>query len=641
LFKRFDFNRVYTLLPFIKPPMKKINKLWGMALLAFVLILTAPHKSVAQGGNGQYISEQEFYDQLSPYGAWVSDPNYGDVWVPDVNGDFRPYVTNGHWVLTEYGNTWVSDYPWGWATFHYGRWHYDDYYGWEWVPGNEWAPAWVSWRNGNGYYGWAPLAPQISIEASFGSNYYIPNTYWAFAPYAYINQPNIYNYCVPATRVRNIYRNTTVIRNTYVYNNRTYIAGPRREDIQRYTQRPIRVYNINNINRPGANTVNNNAVNIYRPSVRQSGNARPARVIDGAAYRQQNPNQRIGGNNNNRGPVYNRENASKLANEVRSSTPDSRYVRVNNRAGVANPAQNNRPNRPDINNPTNNNRANTPTDINNQRQQQQQVRDQQRQARNQQMTDQQRQQQQQRDQQRQARDQQMTDQQRQQQQQVRDQQRQARDQQMTDQQRQQQQQVRDQQRQARDQQMTDQQRQQQQQVRDQQRQARDQQMTDQQRQQQQQVRDQQKQARDQQRQQQNPQQQQAIEQQRQAREQQRQQMTQQKQQADQQRQQQAQQQQRQQADQQRQQAQQRQQQQADQQRQQQAQQQQRQQADQQRQQAQQRQQQQADQQRQQQADQQRQQADQQRQQQADQQRQQQEQQKQQQQQPPPPRPVRP
>ncbi|MDB5060238.1 MAG: hypothetical protein JWP67_81, partial [Mucilaginibacter sp.] len=418
--------------------MKNINKLGGIILLAFVLILAAPHKSTAQGGNGQYISDQEFYDQLSPYGAWVSDPNYGDVWVPDVNGDFRPYVTNGHWVLTEYGNTWVSDYPWGWATFHYGRWHYDDYYGWEWIPGNDWAPAWVSWRNGNGYYGWAPLEPRISIEASFGSNYYIPDTYWAFAPYAYINQPNIYNYCVPATRVRNIYRGTTVIRNTSVYNNRTYIAGPRREDIQRYTQRPIRVYNVNNINRPGANTVSNNTVNIYRPGVRQTGNARPARVIDGAAYRQQNPNQRIGGINN-RGPVYNRDNASKLANEVRSNTPDSRYVRVNNRTAVANPAQNNRPNKPDLNNPNNNNRVNVPTDINNQRQQQQQARDQQRQARDQQK------------QQQNPQQQQMTDQQRQQHQQVRDQQRQARDQhrqqqnpqqqQMTDQQRQQQQQV--------------------------------------------------------------------------------------------------------------------------------------------------------------------------------------------------------
>ncbi|MDB5000064.1 MAG: hypothetical protein JWR76_1141 [Mucilaginibacter sp.] len=505
--------------------MKNINKLGGIILLAFVLILAAPHKSTAQGGNGQYISDQEFYDQLSPYGAWVSDPNYGDVWVPDVNGDFRPYVTNGHWVLTEYGNTWVSDYPWGWATFHYGRWHYDDYYGWEWIPGNDWAPAWVSWRNGNGYYGWAPLEPRISIEASFGSNYYIPDTYWAFAPYAYINQPNIYNYCVPATRVRNIYRGTTVIRNTSVYNNRTYIAGPRREDIQRYTQRPIRVYNVNNINRPGANTVSNNTVNIYRPGVRQTGNARPARVIDGAAYRQQNPNQRIGGINN-RGPVYNRDNASKLANEVRSNTPDSRYVRVNNRTAVANPAQNNRPNKPDLNNPNNNNRVNVPTDINNQRQQQQQARDQQRQARDQQK-----------------------------------QQQNPQQQQMTDQQRQQQQQVRDQQRQARDQQR-------------QQQNPQQQQMTDQQRQQQQQVRDQQRQARDQQRQQQNPQQQQAIEQQRQAREQQRQQLAQQ-------RQQQAQQQQRQQADQQRQQQQQAQQQQrqqqADQQRQEQQQQQQQQQ----------------------------------------------------------------
>ncbi|MDB5287349.1 MAG: hypothetical protein JWR05_2298 [Mucilaginibacter sp.] len=562
-----------------------------MAFLAFALILAAPHKSTAQGGNGQYISEQEFYDQLSPYGAWVSDPNYGDVWVPDVNGDFRPYVTNGHWVLTEYGNTWVSDYPWGWATFHYGRWHYDDYYGWEWIPGNEWAPAWVSWRNGNGYYGWAPLAPQISIEASFGSNYYIPDTYWAFAPYAYINQPNIYNYCVPATRVRNIYRGTTVIRNTSFYNNRTYIAGPRREDIQRYTQRPIRVYNINNINRPGANTVNNNAVNIYRPSVRQSGNARPARVIDGAAYRQQNPDQRIGGNNNNRGPVYNRDNAAKLANEVRSNTPDSRYVRVNNRTGVAKPAQNNRPNRPDLNNPNNNNRANVPTDINNQRQQQQQARDQQRQAR-----DQQRQQQN-------PQQQQMADQQRQQQQQARDQQRQARDQQMTDQQRQQQQQARDQQRQARDQQRQ-QQNPQQQQMTDQQRQAHEQQRQQQAQQQQRQQVDQQRQQQMQQRQQVDQQRQQQMQQaQQQARDQQRQQMDQQRQQQ----QQQARDQQRQQADQQRQQ-------------QQQAQQQQRQQqADQQRQQQQQAQQQQ-------------------RQQQADQQRQQQDQQ---QQQPPPPRPVRP
>ena len=146
--------------------MKNIKKIWGIGLVAFILIISAPRKTMAQEGG--YISDQEFYDELQPYGTWVNDPQYGNVWVPDVDGDFRPYATQGYWAMTNYGNTWVSDYPWGWATFHYGRWHFDDYYGWEWVPGNEWAPAWVSWRNGGGYYGWAPMGPGVSIDASFG-----------------------------------------------------------------------------------------------------------------------------------------------------------------------------------------------------------------------------------------------------------------------------------------------------------------------------------------------------------------------------------------------------------------------------------------------------------------------------------------
>ena len=30
-----------------------------------------------------------------------------------------------------------------------GRWFFDDSYGWVWVPGSEWAPAWVAWRYGD------------------------------------------------------------------------------------------------------------------------------------------------------------------------------------------------------------------------------------------------------------------------------------------------------------------------------------------------------------------------------------------------------------------------------------------------------------------------------------------------------------
>src|SRR4051794_756129 len=69
-------------------------------------------------------SYQNFYDDLSPYGQWVEDPNCGYVWLPDVTPDFKPYATNGHWVYTEDGWTWASDYAWGWAAFHYGRWFF-------------------------------------------------------------------------------------------------------------------------------------------------------------------------------------------------------------------------------------------------------------------------------------------------------------------------------------------------------------------------------------------------------------------------------------------------------------------------------------------------------------------------------------
>jgi len=334
--------------------MNPLKKIFGIALLGVFLSLAAPQKSMAQDGG--YVSDQEFYDNLQQYGTWVYDSNYGNVWVPDVDGDFRPYATRGHWVQTDYGSTWVSDYPWGWATFHYGRWRYDDYYGWEWIPGHEWAPAWVSWRHGGGYYGWAPLMPGISITVSFGGGYNVPDNYWVCAPDRYITSPNIYNYYVPHTRAVTIIRNTTIIHNTYVYNNQTYITGPRPRDIQNITHQHVQVYKINNASRPGANEVRNNAVNIYRPAIKASPNARPERVVNATAYKQANPKQRIGTSG---AAGYNRANASRLATTARSTAPNQKVVQVNKRPeqpAANRPAPNtNQPAKP--NTPGANNRA--------------------------------------------------------------------------------------------------------------------------------------------------------------------------------------------------------------------------------------------------------------------------------------------
>lgn len=245
-----------------------------LAATFLVLFSITPQKADARVGVN--ISFQTFYDNLAPYGSWFNDPQYGYVWAPRVERGFRPYYTNGYWVNTDYGNMWMSDYSWGWAAFHYGRWAYSEMYGWIWVPGDEWGPAWVTWRQGGGYYGWAPMRPGISINISFGSGYYVPDAYWTFIPYRNIYGHNFHRYYSPR-RTTTIIRNTTVINNTYINNRNTYVTGPRRSEVERTTGRSVRTYQINNLRDEGHSRLVKNSVAVYRPEVsRQNANSRVA-----------------------------------------------------------------------------------------------------------------------------------------------------------------------------------------------------------------------------------------------------------------------------------------------------------------------------------------------------------------------------
>ena len=234
-----------------------------IALIVFSVIFAK--KTAAQPTN---VSFQVFYDQLSPYGQWVDNPNYGYVWIPDAGSDFVPYSTRGHWILTDFGFAWVSDYNWGWAPFHYGRWDYDNYYGWFWVPDNEWGPAWVSWRRANGYYGWAPMGPGISINVSFGRDYNSRNDHWIFVRDRYINRSDINRYYVNRIDHDRIIRNSTVINNTYFDSRRNtrYVSGPTREDVQKVTGRRVNPVAIQENDRPGQD-MRNGQLHIYRPEV--------------------------------------------------------------------------------------------------------------------------------------------------------------------------------------------------------------------------------------------------------------------------------------------------------------------------------------------------------------------------------------
>jgi len=317
--------------------MKSLIKFPAM-IVGLLFLLTG----TAQSAKAQYddVSLQTFYDELSPYGTWINDPEYGYVWRPDVDqGEFRPYYTNGRWVMTEYGNTWVSNYDWGWAPFHYGRWIYNRYNRWIWIPDTVWGPAWVSWRSGGGYYGWAPLGPSFGVSVNVG----IADFYWNFVPYGHIYYTSYPRYYSGRNRV--YIQNTVIINNTYVRNNRTYYTGPRVDDIRRTTNRNVTVYNVSRVtNRTGGNRIENNTVNIYapRPS-RGSDNAKaaPRQAVQGSVTKDRIERGGVvtrgeRGNNN----VPNR--ASRNTNDKNNTNNGSVFGRGRERSNVNMNEQNNR-----------------------------------------------------------------------------------------------------------------------------------------------------------------------------------------------------------------------------------------------------------------------------------------------------------
>jgi hypothetical protein len=93
----------------------------------------------------------------------------------------------GQWLWTDYGWYWLSDEPFGWITFHSGRWYCDDYYGWIWIPDDVWGPAWVEWCHDDDYIGWVPLPTyatfHMNVGIRFTTHWIAPVHYWNFVRY--------------------------------------------------------------------------------------------------------------------------------------------------------------------------------------------------------------------------------------------------------------------------------------------------------------------------------------------------------------------------------------------------------------------------------------------------------------------------
>jgi hypothetical protein len=188
-----------------------------------------------------------FYTKLEPYGDWIETRDYGYVYRPReaASGRWRPYL-NGHWVYTDAGWTWISDEPFGWATYHYGRWTRIRGVGWVWVPADEWAPAWVSWRKGADYVGWAPLPPEARFDRRSGIHNW-SDSYYDIGPDQYVfvltrqfGDERVERAIVPEQRNVTIISQTANVTNI-TYNNTMIVnQGPSYEELQAQTQTPIR-----------------------------------------------------------------------------------------------------------------------------------------------------------------------------------------------------------------------------------------------------------------------------------------------------------------------------------------------------------------------------------------------------------------
>ena len=131
-----------------------------------------------------------YSDDLDDNGSWVDVPEIGRCWRPRVAyDDWRPY-SRGRWGAYSSGLTWVSDEPWGYLTGHFGRWGWGANFGWYWIPGSYYSPAWVAWNWNGGYCGWAPMG-YYNNPCAWGYGAWNGYHAWNVVNVNYLNAPNL------------------------------------------------------------------------------------------------------------------------------------------------------------------------------------------------------------------------------------------------------------------------------------------------------------------------------------------------------------------------------------------------------------------------------------------------------------------
>jgi hypothetical protein len=248
----------------------------GSLLAALFAVLT--FAALPARAQDRAVDIDYFYQQLEPYGQWFEHPNWGTVWRPRVDRDWRPYA-QGTWVYTDdFGWYWQAEEPWGWATFHYGRWLIDEDDSWIWIPDTEWGPAWVAWRSSDDYVGWAPLPPDAHWGADgellFDTAFYSAPRYhsvWCFVRPHQLILPGLHRYLVSRRQAYAVFRSSRPFRAHHKFDGRFVNAGVDVRRFERMTGRPVVRMRIKAVDSPQASGVararaQGGEISVYKPN---------------------------------------------------------------------------------------------------------------------------------------------------------------------------------------------------------------------------------------------------------------------------------------------------------------------------------------------------------------------------------------
>jgi hypothetical protein len=208
-----------------------------------------------------------FYNDLAPYGAWVQSPDYGAAWQPTVETIdplWCPYLDHGQWLDSDSGWYWLSDYTWGWAVFHYGRWAKEPRLGWVWVPGKLWASSWVVWRSTGSYFGWAPLPPGATRLAAAKA---VPASSFVFVSAESFLSRNLPGKIVPAPRAGLLFARSKLAGSYSTVNNKMMINGISREAVAAAARKEIKRVTLRSVAEPAPVWADRATVPVYRPEV--------------------------------------------------------------------------------------------------------------------------------------------------------------------------------------------------------------------------------------------------------------------------------------------------------------------------------------------------------------------------------------